>query len=252
MPHFDILKVKDEADKIFKTKPGLFDIPFKIAIIGKSQISLGKSSLILNLLLRDKYYKNDFRKGEDIYIVTNNKIDNKLKILQEEKDIPDSNIMKYDEDIIDALYDILEDDYLLNENKSRKLIIFDDVAFSGKLKDKQAGVLSRIVMNGRHINLSSIFTTQKASLISTSIRSQLTGAMIGSVSNKELGLIEQDFNFLESGRSNDFFRLFRKATGGGPRDFIVINFTEPGIYFNKNFEPLLKDKDKEDKDKEKE
>lgn len=252
MPHFDILKVKDSADKIFKSKQGLFNIPFKIAIIGKSQISLGKSSIILNLLLRDKFYKNDF-KGEDIYLVTNNKVDNKLRILQEEKDIPDSNIMEYDEATIDALYDILEEDYLLNENKSRKLIIFDDVAFSGRLKDKQAGVLSRIVMNGRHINLSSIFTTQKASLISTAIRSQLTGAMIGSVSNKELDLIEQDFNFLESGRKNDFFKLFRKATGGSPRDFIVINFTEEGLYFDKNFKPLLKnvsnnkEKDEENK-----
>lgn len=242
MPHFEILKVKDKADSIFQSKEGLFDIPFKLAIIGKSQISLGKSSIILNLLLREKFYKNTFRKGEDIFLITNNKVDNKLKILKSEKDIPDSNVMEYDEEMISEIYDFLEDEFL-NGNKSPKLIIFDDVAFSSKLKDKQAGILSKIVMNGRHINLSSLFTSQKASLISTSIRSQLTGAMIGSVSNKELDLIEQDFNFLESGRKYDFFKLFRKATGGGPRDFIVINFTQKGIYFDKNFKPLLKDKD---------
>ncbi len=249
MPDYEILKVRDKADKIFKEKGILFDIPFKIAIIGKSQISLGKSSIILNLLLREKFYKNDFD-GEDIFLITNNKADNKISILQESKDIPESNIMPYNEETIEALYDILEEQFLKEEKKKRRLIIFDDVAYSGDLKNKQAGVVSKIVMNGRHINLSSIFTSQKASLLSTGVRSQLTGALIGAVSNKELDLIEADFNFLDS--KKEFYKMFRSATGGSPRDFLVINFTnkEPHLkYLNKNFKPLLKKKiNSEDKD----
>ncbi len=227
-----ILKIKDKGDTIFKKKPKLFDIPFKLAIIGKSQISLGKTTIILNLLLRDDkhFYKNDFE-GENIYIISNNKIDTKLKTLAKQKDIPSENMMMFDEERIDCLYDILEDDFESGD-RSKKLIIFDDVAYSGGLKGKESGVISRIVMNGRHINISSIFTSQKISLLGTNIRSQLTGALIGNVSNRELELIEAEFNILPSKRA--FFKMFRDHTKN--RDFIVFNLTNgDDIYQDKNF-----------------
>jgi len=230
---FDILKVKDPSDKIFINKDRIFNIPFKLAIVGKSQISLGKTSIILNLLLRDKYYKKDF-KGENIYIVSNNRVDKKLQILKEEKDIPDSNFMGFDEDNIEALYDILEEDFMMDD-KDPKLIIFDDVAYSAGLKGTQTGVLSKIVMNGRHINLSSIFTTQKYSLIGTNIRTNLTGVMIGGLNQRELDLCCDDLNFLDDKKK--FFKMMRDNTKG--RDFVVVNFTDDDLYLNKNFEPIF-------------
>jgi len=230
---FDILKVKDPSDKIFIEKERIFNIPFKLAIVGKSQISLGKTSIILNLLLRDKYYKKDF-KGENIYIVSNNRVDKKLQILKEEKDIPDSNFMGFDEDNIEALYDVLEEDFMMDD-KDPKLIIFDDVAYSAGLKGTQTGVLSKIVMNGRHINLSSIFTTQKYSLIGTNIRTNLTGVMIGGLNQRELDLCCDDLNFLDDKKK--FFKMMRDNTKG--RDFVVVNFTDDDLYLNKNFEPIF-------------
>ena len=110
--------------------------------------------------------------------------------------------MAFDEEDLEDLYEQLEDEFLDDvENKkkpSNKLIIFDDVAYSGGLKNKTAGVISKIVMNGRHANISSIFTTQKFSLVQTGVRSNVTGAILFNTSQKELELIADDYNYLEN------------------------------------------------------
>ena len=233
MTKFEILKVKDPSDKNHIKIPILADLPFKLAIVGKSQVSLGKTTIILNLFLRDKYYKKYFD-GINIYIISNNAVDKKLKIMMEELEIPESNFMEYDEDRLDALYDVLEEEHIEEKKKLQKLIIFDDVAYSNGLKGSQTGVISKIVMNGRHILLNSIFTTQKYSLLGTNLRSQLTGIFIGSTSTKELELIETDMNYLEDKKK--FMKLMRENTKS--RNFVFINFTnddETGMYLNSNF-----------------
>ena len=133
-----IYKVIDTTDKNHIKHP-IFDLPFKLAIVGKSQISLGKTSIVLNMLLRDEFYKKQF-KGENIWIVTNNKLDNKLKILKKEKDIPDENFMIYDEMALEDLYEMIEDEFQEEKKKQQRLIIFDDVAYSGDLKSKESGI----------------------------------------------------------------------------------------------------------------
>ena len=62
MPDYSILKVKDKTDSYYTHLKDIFDIPFRIIIVGKSFLS-GKSTVILNLLLRDSFYKDHF-KGE--------------------------------------------------------------------------------------------------------------------------------------------------------------------------------------------
>ena len=232
---FEILKVRDPSDKNFVAKNRLFDLPFRIALIGKSQFSLGKTTIILNLLLRDKFYGKDFE-GENIYIISNNKIDKKLGILMEQKDIPDSNFMSFDEATLEALYDIIEEEFEEEKKKQNRLIIFDDVVATGGLK-QATGIVSKMIMQGRHIGLSQIYTSQKYSLLSTGLRSNITGAMIGGLSNKELELVEADMNFLSSKKL--FMTMFRNNTKG-KRDFIAINFSnkEDEIYLNTKFEPI--------------
>jgi len=236
MSKYEILKVRDPSDKNHIKIPILADLPFKLAIVGRSQVSLGKSTIILNLFLREKFYKKYFD-GINIYIVSNNSVDKKLKILMQELDIPESNFMEFDEDRLDALYDILEDEYEQEKVKTHKLIIFDDVAYSNGLKGSQTGVISKITMNGRHILLNSIFTTQKYSLLGTNLRSQLTGLFIGNTSTKELELIEGDFDFLDD--KKQFMRLVRNNTKS--RNFVFINLTndeDEGIYLNSNFQKI--------------
>tara|TARA_R110000782_G_scaffold16896_3_gene47929 strand:- start:918 stop:1625 length:708 start_codon:yes stop_codon:yes gene_type:complete len=228
-----IYKVIDTTDKNHIKHP-IFDLPFKLAIVGKSQISLGKTSIVLNMLLRDEFYKKQF-KGENIWIVTNNKLDNKLKILKKEKDIPDENFMVYDEMALEDLYEMIEDEFQEEKKKQQRLIIFDDVAYSGDLKSKESGIVSKIVMNGRHAGLSSIFTSQKYSLLGTNIRSQLTGAMLGNASLKEIELISTDLNFLSNPK--EFMRMYKAHTNG--RDFLVLNFTnDDSYYMDKEFNTI--------------
>ena len=90
---FDILKVRDKADSYYTRMDRIFDLPLRLIICGASQRT-GKTTIILNLLLRNKYYRGKFQ-GEDIYIVSNNKMGNKLKVLSEELDVPEENTFQY-------------------------------------------------------------------------------------------------------------------------------------------------------------
>ena len=232
-----ILKVKDDSDKFHKAMP-TFDIPFKLLINGKSQLS-GKTTIVLNLLLNPQFGYADKFDGEDIYIISDNKLDNKLKMLAEYKEIPDTNIMGYDENVLDMLYDTLEEAFMEEKeegNIKNRIIIFDDVGYSGNLKNKNFGIISKLVANGRHLNLSQIYTSQRFTMLSTTVRSNITGAILFSTSAKELDLITDDFNYLEN--KKEFVKMFRNYTSE-PRSFLVINFTnKDGLYMDSQFQTI--------------
>ena len=233
-----ILKVADKSDAFHKPMP-VFDIPFKVLINGKSQLS-GKTTIVLNLLLNPDFkYDKEF-KGKNIYIVSDNKLDNKLKLLADYKDIPDENLMTYDESVLTELYSDLEDKFLEekeSKNIQNRLILFDDCGYSGNLKNKQSGIISKLICNGRHLNLSQIYTSQKFSQCSTVLRTNITGAILFNTSAKELDLISTDFCYLKSTKS--FVNMFRDITGNNPRDFLVINFTnDNSLYMDSEFKSI--------------
>ena len=205
MSDYTILKVNDKTDSYYTKKKDIFDLPFRLLIIGKSFLS-GKSTVILNLLLREKFFKNDF-KGENIFIISNNAMDNKMRILKTEKDVDAHNFMIFSEANLEAVY----------EESERK------------------GTLSRIFCNGRHINLSIIVTAQKYSQLSTTMRSNCSGAILFSNSMHEVEAMAMDMNYLE--RKRDFVKMFRDATKGKNK-FLVVNFTEDGIYQDSDFKAL--------------
>lgn len=237
--NYDFLKVKDNTDSYYTAIPTLFDIPARVAIVGKSFLS-GKTSVIMNLILREKYYKKYFN-GEDIYIVSNNAVDNKLKILMKEKEIPDTNYMSYNEDALEVLYEHLEEQFVEETEDggkpTNKLIILDDVGYSGSLKDSQSGFISKVSCNGRHINLSCILTAQKYTQISTTFRNNLTGLLLFSTTDKELQLVADDHNYLQ--KKSDFMKIYRENTKGR-HSFFVVNYTEDmeNRYMNDKFEVI--------------
>ncbi len=98
-------------------------------------------------------------------------------------------------------------------------------------------MISNIVMNGRHLCLSSIFTTQKFSLVSTGVRTNITGAILFSTSQKELEIIADDFNYLP--KKAQFIQMFRDATRE-KNSFLVVNFSNKNneMYLDSNFEPI--------------
>ena len=209
MSDYTILKIKDKSDSYYTHLKDIFDIPFRLIIVGKSFLS-GKSTVILNLLLRDTFYKDHF-KGDNIYIVSNNKMDMKMQILKEEKEVPSENFMEFSESNLEMIYEKIEEDAMeaVNDNKKpvNSLIVLDDCAFGGDLKSKTNGTLSRIMCNGRHVNLSCIVTSQKYTQLSTTVRSNASGAILFGNSMKEVDSMEADLNYLDNKR--DFIKLFK-------------------------------------------
>ena len=233
-----ILKVKDSADGFHKKMP-VFDLPMRILLNSKSQHGIGKTTIILNLLLNPEFGYDKVFKGKNIYIVSDNDQDEKLKLLAKYKDIPEQNIMKYNESDLISLYDEIEEKF--EEEKSDKdiqhrLIIMDDVGYSGKMKSKQFGIIAKLVSNGRHVALSQIYTSQRLNMTPGTLRSQITGACFGTCSMRELEMIENDFNYMDSKKS--FIKMFRKHTEES-RSFICINFTgNAGLYYDREFKPI--------------
>lgn len=240
MSKYEMLKVKDKADKFYTKKPVIFDIPFKVCLCGKSFLS-GKTSVALNLLIRKVYYGNDFL-GENIFIVSNNPADKKIQMLIDAKEIPSSNVMNYDEGKLEALYDYLEEMFFEETEDggkpSNKVVYIDDCGYTGNLKSREAGFISRLACNGRHINLSSIISIQKyTTQLSTTYRNNLTGLILFSTSQKELESVLEDHNYQSD--KKQFIRAYRDATKE-KHSFFVVNYSNDRDkrYMDKNFKVI--------------
>lgn len=244
MNNFDILKMKDKNEKNRISKLPLFDIPFRILVVGKSQYS-GKGNFIGNMLLRKKYYR-DYFDGDNIYIVSPSvSKDDKYKTMIEELDIPSRNIFKkYDEEGLKDLYNDISDDFEERKNDNLKpqnfLIVFDDISYKGDLKKHNHGIISEIFCNGRHIQISTIVTAQKYSDILTTARENCTGCVLFDCSTKQLDLMSDDHNRLNT--KKEFTKMFRNTTKE-KHSFMVINYANNPIYLDSNFKPILPTKD---------
>jgi len=238
MPKLEIYKVKDKNENHYTHKKKIFDIPFRLLIIGKSQRS-GKSNYLVNLLLRDEFYNSDFE-GDNIYIISPSiNSDLKLKVLEQQKDIPPENLYEdYDELQLEAIYEFIEDEFneaIRNKEKPKNcLIIFDDMSYSGALKKKKNGILSKMFSNGRHINLSVIVTAQRYSDILPAARSNASGVVLFSLNDAELELVSKDHSYITL---KTFKTLFRQNTKL-KHDTFIINYNNEleELYLNKNYE----------------
>lgn len=238
MKDYSILKVKDKTDSYYTHLKDIFDLSFRLIIVGRSFLS-GKSTVILNLLLRDNFYKNHF-KGEDIYIISNNKMDNKMRILKTEKEIDSSHFMEFSEENLEMIYEEVEEKVLAavadGKKPTNSIIIVDDCAQA--LKEKMNGTLSRIATQGRHINMSLIVTSQKWSLLPTVLRCNVSGAILFGNSAKEVDAMADDLNYLDS--KKEFVKMFRKATKGR-NQFMAVSFSNDDIYMDSEFKPIVMD-----------
>ncbi len=246
----EIYKVKDKNEKFYTPKNIISDLPFRICIVGKSQLS-GKTNLLVNLLCRNDFYGGDFL-GKNIFLVSgsvNN--DSKLQTLIIQKQIPEQNLFsEYDEELMEALYEMIQDEFeeAIEENKKPKntLVIFDDMSFGGVFKQKNTGgIINKMFQNGRHINLSTIITSQKYSDIGNGQRENMTMGIFFNCSDKQLDLITEDINYKTN--KKEFKKKYRETCGESKHSFFVVNFTNPkeSMYLNSRFEPIEFD-DEED------
>jgi hypothetical protein len=145
--------MKDKFQSLKIKVPTIFDLPSRLLIVGKSELS-GKSNLIANLILREKFYRKYFNPENIIIVCQSSSLDDKLKTMITELDIPDMNIIKrFNETKLEALYDLVKEEYInsINENKKPQhwLFIFDDVSYDGSLKSSTHGIVSKLFCNGR-------------------------------------------------------------------------------------------------------
>lgn len=248
MPH--ILKMKDRTDKnTIKKKGSLFDLPMRLAIVGRT--GAGKTNAIGSLLLRKDFYRGDF-KGEDIYIFSGSlNGDAKLQTIIQELDIPSSNTFdSYDGDVLHTLYDHIceqHEEAMADRRKvPHSLIILDDISYTGGLAKNGAkdDAVHRVIMNGRKRCCSVLATSQKYSQLATGMRENLSGVMIAPSTLKQLDLITHDWCYLKD--KNDFKEMFRKQTQNS-HDYFIANIEDPAVYLDHEFKPmspLLKEKKK--------
>ena len=104
-----IKKIKDIFDQSIVTKKNLFDLPFRIGLIGRS--GSGKTNILINLL-NDEFYGKDID-SDNIYIISGSlSSDNKIKDLVKRRKIPLENLYAgYDEIEQMDLYDMLQENY---------------------------------------------------------------------------------------------------------------------------------------------
>jgi hypothetical protein len=170
--------------------------------------------------------------------------DQKLQHLVKYKEIPDTNLMEeYDEEVLETLYKNLEEQYkdevADGEKKpANKILVLDDCSFSGALKAKMNGIINKVAMNGRHINLSLLITAQKYTDVSTGIRENLSCLIAFDMSQKQLELVGADHNFFHSKKM--FFKLFHDHIKER-HDFIVVNYSakdKASRYMDKTFDVI--------------
>jgi hypothetical protein len=243
-----VLPMKDNLASYKIHKDMLFDLPMKVLLIGRSELS-GKSTMIGNLLLRPfdnsdesgkEFYKQDF-KGENIYIVNPSiHLDDKYASIIKAKGIPEGNIFTdFDEEELTQLYARLQEQYdeeVAVGKIEQKLFIFDDCAHSGDLKAKQYGILTKLAANGRHLGISMIVTAQKYSAVNTLVRENATGVILWECSGKQLDLVSEDHATMPKPK---FEKMFRECTKD-KHSFMVINYSNPtdARFLNSNFEPI--------------
>tara|TARA_R110001632_G_scaffold229441_1_gene365565 strand:+ start:4220 stop:4975 length:756 start_codon:yes stop_codon:yes gene_type:complete len=248
-----ILKAKDISDKFIIKKDILPDIPFRMLIVGRS--GSGKSNVLSCLVALDDWYGDDF-KGDNIYLWSGSKGDEKINKLIEYKEIPDVNVRhEWFDTEVSEVYDELVDDWKEKVDEGERpndvLFIVDDMFYSNKFANSRMkdSMMSKVFMNGRKFNISIVILAQKYSSISSALRENANAIFTFGATNKQIELMEGDFNYLPS--SKDFYRVFRSATNGSKHDFLFINIDRPinERYMNKEFKSIYPFDDEKEKEK---
>lgn len=236
-----LYKMVDKTDSNTTEKDIIDNVPFRMIICGRS--GLGKTSLIGGLLLLPNFYKNDYL-GSRIFLFSPMKNDYKMSVIAGEdgKDIPADNIFtEYDDDVLNALYDSLVDEYednledgVKDKKKLNSLIVIDDMSFDGSLKSGMYNAINRVFMNGRKNMISIIVSSQLYVQISTGQRSNATSIFFYNSSMRQRELFETDNNYLQS--KKQFFKMLDDNLKN-KRDFIYVNYSneKDKFYLDKDF-----------------
>ena len=234
-----ILKMKDKSDDFTVDKGLLPKLPFRGIICGKS--GSGKTSALGSMLLLPEFYLHNFN-GSNIYIFSPLLNDFKIETIIKVKEIPDGNIsMNFDDTLLGLVYDKLVEDFqhdmISGIIPEHKLIILDDLSFSGAFTSGRFNNVSRVFCNGRKQNISIILTTQLYTHVLPVCRENASFLIMYNTSLKQLESVAEEWNYLSTKKS--FIKMFR-ANVIEKHDFLCINHSGKSseMYLNKNFEVI--------------
>ena len=235
-----ILKLKDKTDSNVIEKTNIDNVPFRMLLVGGT--GSGKSNLLANMILRPEFYLNDFH-ADDITIFTGSPGDAKIKIIQQQKSIEDSNIIEgFDSNILKTLYDLYVEEF--NERTAQKkkpyqkLLIFDDLSYLKAFTNKDSRYVDKLFQNGRKYGISTIITSQKyKGQISMAQRANFSSCILYNTANSQVEAFESDVNYMKNKKS--FFNMWNNVVIE-KRDFLVVNHSNPieDMYLNKDFIPI--------------
>lgn len=233
--------IEDKGDKQAHKKDKIFDIPMRLIICGRT--GSGKTSTLVSLLTDKEFYGGDFI-GRNIYLFSPMINDYKLEFFVKTKHVPDMNIYtELDQEILSSLYDKLTEEYqtelILNKKVAPKLVIFDDLSFSGDLRKGRFNTVNKIFQNGRKHAISCIITAQYYTHISPPCRTNSSGLILYNMNDRQLDTIADENSYLEGGKKE--FKKLVRAHLKEKHDAIVINYSnnrDEGLYQNMNFEKI--------------
>lgn len=196
--------------------------PFTFIINGKH--GRGKSTVIINLLLREEFYKGYF---DEIHIFC-------PSVYEDQK----WTLIKLPEECIHTTYEDKEIDGLIaikeENNHLRSLFIFDDCGSENIRHIGHNNPWDRLMMRCRHLNVSQFILSQQFTSLSTPSRHNADGVIQFSTTNgDELEIIRVEFG----GGDRIAKEYYRTAVRD--EDFLFIHMQTPTAYFFKGFHTLL-------------
>jgi hypothetical protein len=224
MNKLNILPCRDTYDTYTIDKGDLLSkLPSKILIVGKSAIS-GKSTVLSNLVNRPEYYGNDFE-GDNIYLISGStNSDEKIKNIIKFKKIPEENVFSYlDDEVLEFIMEQIKEKYneAIEEDEKPKhsLVIFDDISYDSKMSKPKDDKIGELVCNMRHYLTTCIFTAQKMTQLSRTIRVNSIMNFIFKQPLNELETITNDICYIDKKKFKSMFNKYTK----GKHDMFIAN-----------------------------
>ena len=186
---YTLFNFDDHGDtKLNKLHTNLVKPPFRWVFLGSTMC--GKTTYIHNVIF--KWYIDYFDRVY-IYCGSDDDIDNYKKLAKKYKMSKRVWISKeVDLEELEELYDELEEK---NKKKPiRSLVVFDDQAFNNVCSlAKKKNIVDKILMAGRHINMSLIMSSQQYTALNKNIRSINASAItVFGCNDDELELISKE------------------------------------------------------------
>lgn len=202
------IKIEDDKLNEGEDKYPLVSPVHLILVCGR--VKSGKSLLINNLYLSERFYADDFETRILISSTAHNDAINKYMI-----DEFDFVFEEFSEGLIDQIVDLVKAD----EGKGRWLILLDDII--GDVNFSRGGrvdAISSLASKFRHIGngevegkLAVCITTQYFKYISTILRNNATAYYImGSFPEAEMKKIGEALSFFGGG-DKEFYEIFRRS-----------------------------------------